>query len=383
MRSSCRRRSRLEIVYARLARRLTRVALAGYLAVALVVVGGLGLAIWALQAGWYAEQATWRTLYGLGAALTIAAVGYLLVLVQVPAPQPRGIPLARSVAGALHYRIDKLAQRLGLPPPDGVWITDEMNAAVLQRPRWGCVGRIDSHLMIGLPLAHCLSRRQFLAVLAHEFGHLVVQRQAAGGAFGAHLRAWWLRLADRIAVRHAWLESWLDRRWRGYTLGMLRLARLEEFAADALAARLVGRRLLGETLVEMSAKDRFLREDYWPKVLAQCSTAPEPRFRPFREMGLGVSAGFNAHSVVNVGFGEGEDGPVSLHPSPAQRLRALRVPTSAAVPPKRSAATHYLSDLLPRLSWAFDRHWWRLAGRYWRRSYCLAHRERQRAARRG
>lgn len=374
MRSSCRGRSRLDVVHARLARRLTVTALAGFVTIVLAVAGGVGVVIWALQAGWHAEDASGRTLYWLGAAVMTLGVCHLLVLALVPAPQPQGIPLPRGVAGALHYRIDEVARRLGVPPLDGVWITDEMNAAVLQRPRFGCFGRIEYHLMIGLPLAHCLSRRQFLAVLAHEFGHLVVQRRALG-AFGAHLRAWWLRLADQIADYHPLLESWLDRRFYRYTLGMLRMTRLEEFAADAIAARVVGRRLLGEALIEVSAKDRFLREDYWPKVMAQCSSAPEPRFRPFREMGLGVSAGFNAHSVLNAGFRGGEEEAASLHPTPAERLRALRVPACEAVPPERSAAIHYLSALLPRLAWAFDRHWWSVTGRNWRRSYRRARRE--------
>lgn len=368
MRSSRHGRSRLEAVHARLARRLTLTALAGFGAVVVALCCGVVAVLWALYTGWLAEDVIGRTLYWLGAGVLALGVCHLLLLTLVPVPQPQGIPLPRGTAGALHYRIDKVARRLGVRPLDGVWITDEMNAAILQRPRFGCFGRIENHLMIGLPLAHCLSRRQFLAVLAHELGHLVVQRRALG-AFGAHLRAWWLRLADQIADYHPLLESWLNRRFHRYTLNMLRMTRLEEFAADAIAARLVGRNLLGGALIEVSAKDRFLREDYWPKVMAQSSSAPEPCFRPFREMGLGISAGFNAHSVLNAGFCAGEEEAGALHPTPAERLRALRVLAREAVPPQRSAATHYLSALLPRLAWAFDRRWWSVTGRTWRRSY--------------
>ncbi len=371
--------SRLGAVHGRLARRLTAAAFAGLSAFA--VLGALAglLAGWAAWQGWQAGPGSSAAAWGVLALAVLLVLRHLLALVLVPAPGPCGIHLSRDAADALHYRIDEVARRLGVPRVDGVWITDEMNAAVLQRPRLGCFGRIETHLMIGLPLAHSLSRRQFLAVLAHEFGHLAVQRRGLG-ALGAHLRAWWLRVADEAAERHPALADWLDRRVRRYTLGMLRLARLEEFEADAVAARLVGRRLLGEALIEVSAKDRFLREDYWPKVLAQCASAPEPRIRPFREMGLGVAAGFHGGSVRSGGFccSEGAD-PASLHPTPVERLRALRVPPGDMVAPGPSAASHYLSALLPHLAWVFDRHWWKCAGRSWRKAYRQA-REVDRAA---
>ncbi|WP_168735347.1 M48 family metallopeptidase [Pseudothauera rhizosphaerae] len=353
-------------MYARLAARLTLAAGAGFLLFMLTCAGGLAAAAWGFYQGWEAGAPQTRAAWWLGALAALFGVRHVLGLSLLPVPGPRGIPLSHEAAGALRYRIDEVGRRLSVPPLDGVWITDEMNAAVLQR---FSRGRIETHMMIGLPLAHCLSRRQFLAVLAHEFGHLVTQRQGFG-ARGACLRAWWLRVAEGVATRHPALAPWLDRRFRRYTLGMLRLSRLEEFEADAVAARLVGRRLLGEALIEVSEKDRFLREDYWPKVLAQCESAPEPCIRPYRDMGLGVAAGFHAHSVLHAGFcgSEAEDAG-ALHPTPADRLRALRVPTGEAVPPERSAAVHYLSALLPQLSWAFDRHWWNFAGRSWRRAY--------------
>ncbi|THF63994.1 hypothetical protein E6C76_15625 [Pseudothauera nasutitermitis] len=365
--------SRLGAVHARLARRLTLSALGGFCLLGGALLAALGGALWAVwravQIGLAPEFAVWMVV----ALACLLVARRLLALIVIPAPGPYGIPLGREEASALHYRIDEVVRRMGVPRLDGVWVTDEMNASVLQRPRLGCLGGVETHLMIGLPLTHCLTRRQFLAVLAHEFGHLVAQRRGLG-ACGAHLRSWWLRVAERTVELYPRLEAWVDRRSRAYTLEMLRLARLEEFEADAVAASVVGRRLLGEALIEVSAKDRFLREDYWPKVLAQCESAPEPRIRPFREMGLGVAAGFHAGGRVHGGFC-GDGGAGSLHPSPAERLRALRVLPGAEVRPGPSAANHYLAELLPHLAWAFDRHWWSCAGRTWRRAYRMARRD--------
>lgn len=374
--------SRIGSLRVRLARRLGMVAgaaLVGLLLLLAVVAG----AVWrlggqALIAPSFAETLGWAAL-----ALMVAAFGLVLVrLLMLSPPPPAGVWLAPDEAEALHYRINEVGRRMGAAPLDGVWITDEMNAAVMQRPRYGWIGPIETHLMIGLPLVHCLSRRQFLAVLAHEFGHLSMQRRGLG-AIGAHLRAWWMRVLDHVSYLFPAFAGWLDAAASGnYTLRMLRLSRLEEFEADASAARLVGRGLLAEALIEVSLKDRFLREDYWPKVLAQCESSAQPSIRPFREMGLGVAAGFHEVTGMNAGFCGGAEGDAaSLHPTPAERLRAMRVEAGQTATVGPSAASHYLSALLPRLAWVFDRDWWERSESAWKQAYRLSRSARRRAAR--
>jgi len=360
--------------HARLARRLGLRAVAGLCVLALVAIGFAVAALWCAVLTWQhlaegevlgAIAAVATFMLCLGASLRCA--GWL----AAPAERPDGVSLPRAAAPSLHRMIDRVGRRFGQPAIDGVWVTGDMNAAILQRPRWGWFGPMETHLMIGLPLTHSVSRRQFGAILAHEFAHLAFQRQGIA-AWGSHLRAWWFRVLDRCIRSSTGLASVFEW-WSARTLpDAVRLSRVEEFDADECAARVVGARLLGETLVEVALKERFLSEDYWRKVMAQSQLRPQPSIRPYREMGLGMMAGFcrpapgadHLHSLVG-----DEASPMDFHPTLLERLQALGVKPAAATSERPSAAARYLTPLLPSLAWVFDRAWWLDTRRTWRSRY--------------
>jgi len=348
----------------RLARQLTLGALAGLGTFAALTAAFAALTLHALGSSWVAINAgdpvvsgLWSLLAVLAGLATCALGG---VLLSAP-PRPEGIRLPRRAAEDLFALLDDTAARLGIDPVRHVFVTDHMNAHVAQRPRWGCVGPLQTCLMIGLPLVHSLSPAQFGAVLAHELAHLAAQRQGWGGV-GAHLRAWWVRTIDRAVDRFPWFDATLERMTQRYCITMLRLARIEEFEADALAASLVGHGLMGDALVEVGLKARFLERDFWPHVDAHGSRRRRPRLRPYRDLALGVQAGFTRTvSEHAVALEEAGGERFALHPSLHQRLNALgvrcRVPEGEVV----SAAERYLAPLLPSLAWVFDRAWWRMA----------------------
>jgi len=357
----------------RLARRLVLVSAVGLALVTMVMVGMGGVVIVAMGHSWEGvvqgdplRAGAWSL-----AAVTCALCAVRLVgVVCHTSPQPDGIRLPRQAAEEFHALLDDIAARFGVAPVTTVWISRDMNAMVLQRPAWGWIGPIRTHLLIGLPLAHSVSAGQMAAVLAHEFAHLARQRSGLG-AQGAHLRAWWARALDEAFENFPWATDWLERRAHRFYRDMLRLARLEEFEADTCAARLVGPGLMGETLVEIGLKARFLEQDYWPKVMAQSAQFPSPSIRPYREMGLGVAAGFLRRESVaeDLSHYEAGGGSLPLHPTLHERLRALGAPLRAAADDQPSAAGRYFGPLLPTLAWAFDRAWWEDAREGWQRRY--------------
>ncbi|NMG15050.1 M48 family metallopeptidase [Aromatoleum bremense] len=377
MQASCPRLSRLR---SRLARRLGLKALAG-----LVLVGCMALAFGAIAG--HVAFATWSFLVDgkVVVATTSAAVSMVAFALAwrvlgwliAPAACPDGVRLPREAARSLYAMIDQMSQRFGGIPVDAVWIGGDMNAAILQRPRWGWVGPIETHLIIGLPLAHSVSRRQFCAILAHEFAHLACQRQRLD-AWGGHLRAWWFRVLDRCIDGTPLLGRGLEWGFAGDLRDALRLARIEEFEADAVAARVVGAGLVGEALVEVALKERFLSEDYWRKVMAQSRLQPEPSIRPYRDMGLGMMAGFRRPMPGSLDLrrwmaGDEEHVPVaSFHPTVAERLRALRVRAAVSHGERMSVADACLAPLLPTLAWVFDRAWWEDSRLAWQRCYQLS-----------
>ncbi len=344
-----------------LARGLALQAAVGLLALVVVVVALCGGAALALAQSWQAIQSGVPVAAALWSLATVALAlcGAALCGALVSTPPPaHGVRLPREAAEDFFGLIDLIAAQLGVAPLEDVRIVEDMNAQILQRPAWGLAGPLRTTLMIGLPLAHSLSPAQFAAVLAHELAHLGVQRCGWGGV-AAHLRAWWVRTLDRLSAGLPGLGRGLDPYSRRFCHGMLRLSRLEEFEADAAAARLVGAGLLGDALVEVSLKARFLQRNYWPLVVAWGADAERCLVRPYREMGLGVEAGFvRSASDAVCALCEDEGGAFAFHPSVRARLRALRVPPRLPADSASSAARHYFDALLPSLAWVFDRAWW-------------------------
>lgn len=344
----------------RLAIRLALVSLSGIA----LLLGAVGLAAWlaaasagaALQAidhglpvrtlAWIAVglALAWLASWGLGAMLRLA-------------PRAEGVPLTRQSAEELFRLIDELSERAGIPPLHHLRITEDINAAVVQRPSIGLGGRLRTELQIGLPLVHGLSPMQFGAVLAHELGHIAAQRLGWCG-WGAFLRAWWMRILDALALNLPARLRWLESRIDGYCRHMLRLARVEELEADSVAARLVGAELVGQTLVELSRKAHFLRHDYWPRHqalrVAGCSSA----LRPYREMGCGFATAYPCVALACAqAVGDGECRPDPFHPSLRRRLRALRFAGQGPATRPGTAADQYLGGALPGLARVFDRAW--------------------------
>lgn len=370
---------------ARLVGSLTRHALAGLVSLAVVIVASGVAAGWSVAAA--VSAATDRDpLLFLGllvgacfmAGLCLGLFGVMFSFVAMP----DGVRLPPLAAGALHAKVEQMSASFGGMNIDSVWITGDMNAAVVQRPRWGLVGRMQTHLLIGLPLAHSISPRQFSAVLAHEFGHISLQRKGAA-AWSRHIVAWWFRVSDALAERLPFGEVIIDRWTHAALLQAVELAHVDEFEADAEAARKVGAEVVANALLEVALKERFLLQDYWCKVLQQSEVRRRPLIRPYREMALGMSAGFrvptSATSLMSSLCDESSDCADHLHPSVWQRLEALGLPIDGLTVASRdegTVANRLLEPLLPALSLVFDRAWWLGTRDKWVRSHRRAIRSR-------
>lgn len=192
------------------------------------------------------------------ALLLILKFGKLLVLLIIPLwllvksslvalftrfPSPSGREIQRRDAPQLFAAMDRMQQRLRGPRCHHVLITDEMNAAVVQRPLLGLVGWPRNYLVLGLPLLESLSPDEALAVVAHEYGHLA----GSHGRFGAwiyrlrhtwgtiqQLASGWEGIGGRLLRR---IVEWYAPYFNAYTFV---LARANEYEADAASADLVG-----------------------------------------------------------------------------------------------------------------------------------------------
>jgi Zn-dependent protease with chaperone function len=95
----------------------------------------------------------------------------LLRSVFIKFPPPQGYILERHRYPVLWAEVDQLSKILSTPPIHQILLTAEMNAALMQTPRFGLFSPSKNTLIIGLELLLALSTQQTRAVLAHELAH--------------------------------------------------------------------------------------------------------------------------------------------------------------------------------------------------------------------
>ncbi|MBO0764163.1 MAG: M48 family metallopeptidase [Hyphomicrobiaceae bacterium] len=245
---------------------------------------------------------------------------------RAPGPQ-----LKPETYPRLFEELGVVAQATGQAMPSEVYLVPDVNAWVTQRG--GIMGFGSRRVMgLGLPLMRILTRSQFRAVLAHEFGHYYGGDTKIGpwiyktrAAIGRTLHA----LADR---------SWLQAPFRWYGSMFLRIthavSRRQEFVADGLAARTVGARPLIEGLCCVH-KVAPAFHDYWRR---ECGPVFSAGFLPPLADGFGqfvkaahIAEGMDKYLEDHLARGEAD--PYDTHPSLRERIAAVeRLPQGSDLP---------------------------------------------------
>ncbi|MEJ7891045.1 MAG: M48 family metallopeptidase [Solirubrobacteraceae bacterium] len=317
----------------------SRIALAIALTVAfytLAVAIALGLIVLPIVV-WAAEG---RGNIWVAIALIGAGIAILRAIVperaRFAAPGPE---LGRDAQPRLRALLDEVAHTVGDRPPEKVYLDLDVNASVLEH-------RGERIMLLGLPLVSVLAEDELRAVVAHEHGHYV----AGDTRFSSWI--WRTRVAVLKAVHElVGSESWFRRSvlswpFRGYALLFLRLtnavSRRQEFAADALSARVTSADAAGRALRRINAVaplwDMFWNEDVVPML--------QSRRRPPLSAGLvrmltGRAISGVLETPVPGDMAAGEPDPYASHPTLGQRLEALGVPVDPSVPskPEKTAIT--------------------------------------------
>lgn len=205
--------------------------------------------------------------------LTIVCVlgAFAILAAIVPRPdrfEPPGPELIRAKHPKLFAVIDEIADRTNQARPAEVYLVNDMNAFVTQRG--GFMGFFSRRVMgLGLPLLQVLSVSQLKAVLAHEFGHY------HGG--DVQVGPWIYKTRSAIGRTIMSLgEGLIQKPFEWYGNLFLRItqaiSRQQEYAADALAAKVVGAKHLVEGLKLVHggalAFSAYWQTEYLPAVAA-------------------------------------------------------------------------------------------------------------------
>jgi Zn-dependent protease with chaperone function len=378
------------------------------LSVALVALFGfliLGVAIGFsfLLIGGFAGIVVLAVKAGAGGALAIVAakLGKALFLLLIPAwlmlrstwtmlttrfPAPEGRELTPAEAPVLFARLEDMRTRMQGPRFHRVLLTDEMNAAVVQHPRYGLLGGHVNYLILGLPLLQVMTPDEAMAVVAHEYGHLSGQHNRFG-AFIYRLRnAWgqmqamadsWTDWGSRlIAKLFRWYAPWFN----AYTFV---LARQNEYEADRASAELVGVAPAASALARVNIAGHFEQGHFWPAVNRRVRHEPQPPaarsqewLQAWREQLLPAQQ----QEFLELALTRVTDYS-DTHPALADRLRALGVDPDALQPPAlagASAAETWLGARLPALQAEFDADWYQQVNEHWQERHQYLQEQQQR-----
>lgn len=354
-------------------RRVLGLALLGYLfplAVIALLVGGFAVAAWLFLAD--AE---------IGGNLIFAKVGIaLLFLIFMVARAmficfggPEGIRIRKSDAPDLFALLSDVSRAVGGAKVHRVYMTDEVNAAIMQNPRLGLFGWHRNYLLIGLPFMQTLSREEFIAVLAHEFAHIAGADGKAGVWIGRS-RVTTFRILESLETRGYIGSSLLTRFYRWYApyfaAYSFALAREQEYAAERLAASVTSAKDVVASAVRGHVAADYYNHHFWAEIWDGAKDNPEAPENVYARLGERMStiADWSGSEEAFKKTTEIETGYDDTHPSPADVARDLGVRLAIPTEAKNPAI-----DLMPKsgnsIVAEFSRQWIKQAGENWKLRY--------------
>lgn len=258
---------------------------------------------------------------------------------EFPPPGPRVEPDEQP---RLFHELETVADAVDQLMPEEVYLIPEVNAWVGSR---GSIMRVGTRRVmgLGLPLIQMLTVSQLRAVLTHEFGHYY------GGDMA--LAPWVYKTRSAIIRTVEGLQDNIVRKpfvW--YAKLFLRITnsigRQQEYAADALAARMVGAQPLIAGL-KATHQAGYAFDAYWrSEVLPVLSAGFRP---PITEGFASFMEAANVARVTAEALGRemehSEASPYDTHPCLRDRIAALSGAPAREAPSDDPPAITLVDDL--------------------------------------
>jgi len=275
----------------------------------------------------YLPYAEWRYLDRLDLRLLVLGVGGAIAILLAILPradrfEPPGPVLRPEDHPALFQLIQETATATRQAPPQQVFLVPDLNAWVAERG--GVMGAGGERVMgVGLPLLQALTVQEFRAVLAHEFGHY----HAGDTALGPWIyttRAAIGRTLSNLSGNHGFIGKPFE--WYGNLFLRIThaVSRDQEYAADALAARIAGSVPLISGLKTIHAAGPAFPAFWVNDVAPALEAGVRPPILEGFQRFLGaptIAAGVTAHLEAQLADETGD--PLDTHPPLRDRIAAL------------------------------------------------------------
>ena len=278
--------------------------------------------------------------------------------------KPDGYRLTRNEYPELYLEVDMLRRELKALPIHQVLLTPELNARVVQTPRLGVFGWQHNTLVLGLELLLVLSPEEARSVVAHELGHLSRNHSRFAGWI-YRVRAGWDRImeafheADSIGARMLRrFFDWYTPRFVAYSFA---LARMNEYDADAVAARLTSPDTTLLALVNTNVTGPYVDEAYWRWYFRKADQMREPDHPPFAGLTQFLPANPQSREAILDRIRTAmqcETAYDDTHPALKDRIAALKAKPALPQPAgDNNAAAAWLGERYVQVVADFDEHW--------------------------
>jgi Zn-dependent protease with chaperone function len=380
----------------------TYVALAvGVAALGLVILGfAVGLALFGAAAvgviaflivtkihiGAIAVHAFKLLLLLLIPAYTMIKTSITLLFARFPAPDGRA--LSPAEAPELFAALERLRRTVKGPAVHKVLLDGDLNAAIVQHPRFGLFGWEENILILGMPLLQVLSEDEALSVVAHEYGHLSGHHSRLGG-FVYRFRSTWRQLQELSSQWRDWGSRLIARLFRWYApyfnAYTFVLARQNEYLADRTAPEVAGVGNTARALMRISIAALYERKEFRPEIQRRAGIEPEPIAHRSALWQESVQAAFQApRSIALLAQArERKTDHLDTHPALTDRLAAIGVDQGDQAPAQfepqvRTAAEAWLGPALETIRAEFDERWRSDVAENWRNRHAQVSEKTQR-----
>ena len=358
------------------------VALFGAAAVGVVAL----LIVTKVHIGAIAVQAIKLLLLLLIPAYTMIKTSITLLFARFPAPEGRA--LSPAEAPELFAALERLRRTVKGPAVHKVLLDGDLNAAIVQHPRFGLFGWEENILILGMPLLQVLSADEALSVVAHEYGHLSGHHSRLGG-FVYRFRSTWKQLQELSSQWRDWGSRLMARLFRWYApyfnAYTFVLARQNEYLADRTAAEVAGVGNTARALMRINVAALYERKEFWPEIQRRAGIEPEPIAHRSALWQESVRAAFQApRSIALLAQArERKTDHLDTHPALTDRLAAIGVDQGDQAlaqfePQVRTAAEAWLGPALETIRAEFDERWRSDVAENWRNRHALVSEKRQR-----
>ncbi|WP_370945245.1 M48 family metallopeptidase [Amycolatopsis sp. cg5] len=236
-------------------RAATAVALlAGFPALVLALVGGLvAFEVFAFRHSIFVAI----KLGIITVPATYALLKGLLSVVKRTGDEVEGVLLTEAAQPELWALVRRLAVIAGTRPPDEIYLTGEVNAAVAEQTRWLGLRVLKRRMFIGAPLLAGLREDQLASVLTHELAHYSNNdTRLASVTYGGKRAV----VGVLSTLDHSdWFQKLIGKLFTLYAKLYFRVSsavcRRQELAADRLSARAAGNEAATSALRESYAID--------------------------------------------------------------------------------------------------------------------------------